>query len=234
MRILIVSATPFEVKPVQDWLEKNWTPKGLFRYVNGPAEVNLLFTGVGMAATAYALGKCLALKHYDLVMNAGIAGAYHNGLKKGDVVQVVSETFADLGAEEADGAFSDIFRLGLLDVDAPPFREGVLINEPAGAYHFLPVARGLTVNKVHGFPISITRIREQYPLADIETMEGAAFFYVCLMEAVPFLAIRSVSNYVEARNRAAWDIPGAIGALNRVLVEILGMLGEECVPSKFI
>lgn len=178
-----------------------------------------------MTATAYALGKCLALKHYDLAINAGIAGAYHNGLKKGDVVQVVSETFADLGAEEADGAFSDIFSLGLLDVNTPPFRDGTLVNESAGAYNFLRAVRGLTVNKVHGFQPAIARIREQYPLADVETMEGAAFFYVCLTEAVPFLSIRSVSNFVEARNRSAWDIPGAIGELNGVLRRILGMLG---------
>lgn len=225
MRILLVSATPFEVKPVQGWLETHWTAKGLARFINGTTEVDLLFTGVGMTATAYALGKCFSLKHYDLAINAGIAGAYHNGLKKGDVVQVISETFADLGAEEADGAFSDIFSLGLSDVNNPPFREGTLINETAAAYQFLPSVKGLTVNKVHGFSPSITRIRDRYPLADIETMEGAAFFYVCSMESVPFLAIRSISNYVESRNRAAWDIPGAVGALNEVLMRIFGMLG---------
>ncbi|HMQ88955.1 MAG TPA: hypothetical protein PKB07_15270, partial [Flavilitoribacter sp.] len=77
---------------------------------------------------------------------------------------------------------------------------------------------------------SIDRIRTRYPMADIETMEGAAFFYVCLMESVPFLAIRSISNYVEARNREAWDIPGAIRALNDVvkgLLEILAVQGRN-------
>ena len=224
MRILLVSATPFEVKPVRDWLEENWSSKGLERYIAGQTEVDLLYTGVGMTATAYALGKCFSLKHYDLAINAGIAGAYHRDLSLGAVVQVISETFADLGAEQADGEFSDIFDLKLNDLDAVPYREGTLINEAADEFAFLPPAKGLTVNKVHGYPPSIDRIRTRYPMADIETMEGAAFFYVCLMESVPFIAIRSISNYVEARNREAWDIPGAIRALNDVVKGLLEIL----------
>jgi len=56
----------------------------------------------------------------------------------------------------------------------------------------------------------------------VESMEGAAFFYACLMAEVPFLEIRSISNFVEPRNRDAWDLPLAIGNLNQVLAEILG------------
>ena len=55
-------------------------------------------------------------------------------------------------------------------------------------------------------------------------MEGAAFFYACLMMQVPFLEIRSISNHVEPRNRAAWDIPLAIGQLNEVLIGMLKSL----------
>ncbi|MBI5009539.1 MAG: hypothetical protein HZB98_07815 [Bacteroidia bacterium] len=41
-------------------------------------------------------------------------------------------------------------------------------------------------------------------------MEGAAFFYVCAKENVPFIALRSVSNMVERRARDKWNIPLAI------------------------
>lgn len=58
-------------------------------------------------------------------------------------------------------------------------------------------------------------------------MEGAAFFYACLLAGVPFLQIRSISNRVEPRNRTAWDIPSAIQNLNQTLMEMLeGMAGE--------
>ena len=38
-----------------------------------------------------------------MIINAGIAGAFNRSLKIGDVVQVVSEQFGDLGVEEKDG-----------------------------------------------------------------------------------------------------------------------------------
>ena len=44
------------------------------------------------------------------------------------------------------------------------------------------------------------------------------------MMQVPFLEIRSISNHVEPRNRAAWDIPLAIGQLNEVLIGMLKSL----------
>jgi futalosine hydrolase len=62
--------------------------------------------------------------------------------------------------------------------------------------------------------------------ADIESMEGAACFYVCLLEKIPFLEVRSISNYVEPRNRANWNLPLAIQNLNQVLVEMIdGFVG---------
>ena len=55
-------------------------------------------------------------------------------------------------------------------------------------------------------------------------MEGAAFFYVCLQEKIPFLQIRSISNYVEKRNKSNWNIPLAIDNLNVVLLDIINSL----------
>jgi futalosine hydrolase len=51
-------------------------------------------------------------------------------------------------------------------------------------------------------------------------MEGAAFFYVCSRENIPFLAIRAVSNKVEPRNREKWNIPLAIKNLSEKLGEL--------------
>ncbi len=59
----------------------------------------------------------------------------------------------------------------------------------------------------------------------METMESAGVFYVCLMEKVNFLAIRAISNFVEPRNKEAWNIPLAIANLNRVLFEIIALIG---------
>ena len=50
-------------------------------------------------------------------------------------------------------------------------------------------------------------------------MEGAAFFYVCLCENIPFLQIRAISNYVEQRNEKNWNIPLAIKNLCLTLID---------------
>jgi len=55
----------------------------------------------------------------------------------------------------------------------------------------------------------------------LESMEGAAFFYACTQAGVPCLQIRAVSNYVEKRNRDAWQIGLAIKNLNSFAAEFL-------------
>ena len=52
-------------------------------------------------------------------------------------------------------------------------------------------------------------------------MEGAALFYVCLHEQIPFLEIRAISNYVELRDPTKWDIPLAIENLTDELFRFL-------------
>ncbi len=223
MNILIVSATPFEIAPLLSWLEQNAAQSGPSRYRYKNSDVSILVTGVGMPLTAYALGKVLPGGKYDIAINAGIAGAFNRQLKPGDVVQVVSEQFGDLGAEEADGRFMNVHDMGLIAPGQYPFQGGRLLNDAAGAFDFLPKAHGISVNRVHGSAQSIAQITATFD-ADVESMEGAAFFYTCLMEQVPFLQIRSISNYVEPRNRENWNIPLAIDKLNAVLVEVVEAL----------
>jgi futalosine hydrolase len=50
-------------------------------------------------------------------------------------------------------------------------------------------------------------------------MEGATFFYICSGEKIPFLAIRSISNRVEPRDKNKWNIPVALNNLSEKLIE---------------
>ena len=59
---------------------------------------------------------------------------------------------------------------------------------------------------------------------DIETMEGASFFYICARENIPFFAVRAISNRIETRNRDKWNIPLALEMLSKKLVEIFKIL----------
>jgi futalosine hydrolase len=221
MHTLLLSATPFEVMPLLDHVERHWVSRGQGKYQNGSRTMSVLVSGVGAVATAWHLGQYLAVEKPDLVIHAGIAGAFDRSLALGDVVSVTEDFFGDLGVEEADGRFSSLFDLSLLDLNQAPFQSGILRVPTAEGGGFLPQVRGTTVNKVHGTAASIARFLEKYPDVQVESMEGAAAFFACQTAQVPCLQIRSISNYVEPRNRAAWDIPLAIQSLGAVLIEML-------------
>jgi len=78
----------------------------------------------------------------------------------------------------------------------------------------------ITVNTVHGHEPSIQKLTGRIQ-PQLESMEGAAFFYACKQAGVPCLQIRAVSNYVEKRNRDAWQIGLAIKNLNSFAAEFL-------------
>ena len=83
--------------------------------------------------------------------------------------------------------------------------------------------RAITVNKVHGNDFSIHRIKERLN-PQVESMEGAAFFYVCSQMDIPTLQIRAISNYVEKRNREAWKIELALNNLAEAISTIINKL----------
>ncbi|MFO7826991.1 MAG: hypothetical protein R6V23_00095, partial [Bacteroidales bacterium] len=80
----------------------------------------------------------------------------------------------------------------------------------------------ITSDRTNGKKESIDKLKQKFN-ADIETMEGAAFFYVCLQEEVKFMQIRAISNFVEERNQQNWNIPLAIEQLNKKLLEIINV-----------
>ena len=212
MKTLVVAATQQEIQPLSDFLRRN--KKG-----------ELLITGVGMLNTAYYLTRALLKNKYDIVINAGIAGAFNNDIAIGEVVQVTTERTGDMGAEDHD-RFLDVFDLGLTDTDAFPLKNGVLVNpenkDISEAFRGLRKVSAITVSKTHGSAQSIENAISKYA-ADIESMEGAAVFFCCLMESVTFTEIRAISNYVEPRNKDNWNIGLAVKRLNEVLIDIFNV-----------
>ncbi len=80
----------------------------------------------------------------------------------------------------------------------------------------LSTVTGVTVQTVSGAAKQIEELRARFS-PDIETMESAAFFYVCLQEKVPFIALRAISNRVEPRDKSRWNIPLALNNLDMAL-----------------
>lgn len=223
MRILLVSATMLEIRPFLNSVEfiRN-DSEYLEHYRSGRSLIDVLFPGIGMAFTAFHMGKQLASSGYDIAVNAGICGSYNRNLKAGSVVEVTEDRFPELGAEDGT-QFINMFELGLTDCNMHPFKNGILSNK---AFHGsetlkkLKKVKGNTVNTIHGNNDSINKLKALFP-ADVETMEGAAFFYSCLSENIPCAQVRSVSNFVGERIQANWDIPLALKNLNRTVKKII-------------
>ncbi len=111
------------------------------------------------------------------------------------------------------GAFKTLFEVGLAGENDFPFDKGWLPNNHDYFRHpSLLVAKGITVNKIIDDEIEIKRGQEKFG-ADIESMEGAAFHYVCLQQKIKFLQLRSISNRVGERDKAKWAMKEAIANL---------------------
>ena len=222
MNILLVSATDFEIAPVvRDMDLISQENDSFYRYNFRNHSIDVLVTGIGIPFTIYQLSTVLFDKQYDFVLNAGIAGSFHASIKLGTVVQVISERFADIGIEEKD-SFKSIFEIQLHNKDQYPFTNGIIVNNnrlpDILSSLVLPVS-AITVNKVSGSIDTIRFFRDTYN-PDIESMEGAAFFYVCMMEKIRFFQIRSISNFIEERDTTKWEIRLAVTNLNQYLKEI--------------
>ena len=218
MRVLIVAATQAEVEPLMTSLgmQRSDEEENLFvtRHVS-VANCSVLITGAGMVPTAFALARHLPHNVYNVVINLGIAGSFDRKIPLGKVLEIYEDTFAELGAED-DKQFISIEKLGF---GASIFRATSAINHFTKK-KFINKANAITVNTVHGNDDTIgTIIARLNP--QLESMEGAAFFYACHKLQVPCIQIRAVSNYVEKRNRGNWDIPLAIKNLNNFALELI-------------
>jgi futalosine hydrolase len=204
MKILITAATELELIGL-----KNKLNVGVF------SSLDFLVTGVGMINTTFELTKHLSQHHYDLVIQIGIAGAFDRSIALGEVVWIRTDMFSEMGAEDNDD-FLSLIQLGLQEPEEFPYKWAELkptIAKEINTLQSLKQVRAITVNKVHGNASSImqTLIRLN---PQTESMEGAAFFHVCMKLNVPCLQIRSISNYVEVRNKENWNIPLALQSLH--------------------
>jgi len=211
MFLLLVSATEFEIRETAIWLN------------NRPVSVNvpnpeLLISGIGQLQTAHALQKKIHSQRPDLVLQAGFGGSA-SPEDLGKTFAIGSDRIADLGVMGKTG-FRNIFDLGLDRADRFPFREGKLENPYRLLLDWsgLPILEGITVNEIKSADFAGFQ-RNQDPV--VESMEGAALHYVCLMEKVPFLQIRSVSNILGERDKSRWKLKEAGKSLHESLVFLI-------------
>jgi futalosine hydrolase len=224
MKILLVAATELEIKKiVSNFVLKAEISRNFNRYTFLHHEIDVLVTGVGMVATAFELGKIFSSHKYDFALNAGIAGSFDKNIKIGETVYIDHELFAEFFAEHGDEIIP-VLNLEIIN-DIFPFsnKKGELINKTMifnAVINSLPRARGITLNKISGSEKTINDLKKYFK-PQTESMEGAAFYYCCFSAGVNCAQIRTISNFVEPRGLAKWEIEKAVNSLTDEIISIL-------------
>jgi futalosine hydrolase len=211
--ILVIAATELEAPAA--------TPRG----------ARVVVAGLGAVNTALALTRSIAAARPDLVVQIGVAGAYvPAGVRVGSVLLANEEMYGDVGVITPDG-WLPADAIGIPLVPATGSSPARFNRFPFDAALVAAAERicGSLVARTGRF-LTLAQCTGVRTIGDVlysrfgalcESMEGAAAAQVCAIHGVPFLELRGVSNLVEDRNRAAWQLEtaarGAEAALNRLL-----------------
>lgn len=229
-KITIVAATQGEILPLLEHFEKTFvkihnSQSTSIQFQSEDLDINILITGIGILHSTYALMDYLTENHPDAWIQIGIGGAYDKSLEIGEVYLIESEVLVDFGAQDSNGRIINQFELGWMDPQQYPYVNEVLPCPFIPSELIMPVASGMTTMYAHGSAEKIKKIEEGLH-GQIESMEGAAFFYVSLMKKIPFLSLRSISNYVAPRDLSKWEINTAIKKLYEKTIEILNAMNQ--------
>ena len=213
MHILLTAATNFEIQPAVNYLAER-------DCIIGNHTFEILITGIGSMSTAYWLTRAINKNRPDYMLQAGIAGSFSADYAPGSLVMISEEICGDLGVEEQDN-FKDVFDMGLPQITTPYTGKGLMnIHLDAWQKYNLPCVKAVTINEITTRAGRMQQLQQKYA-AVVESMEGAAFHYVALMEKIPFMQLRAVSNRVGERDKSKWKMAAAIEHLNNKLIEIV-------------
>lgn len=177
--------------------------------------VEMLVTGVGPVEASASVSRALAQSPYDLVISAGIAGAFDGVAEIGEGVVVAEELF------EVD-----------LETGTPiPLPEGASVIDRAGSDLLLVdrlveigfrSVRGITVPRVTATDATADRLRALG--VGIESMEGFAVLRAAEIAGVPAIEVRGISNVVCERSRSRWDFDAGVAGAEKVLNALLSLI----------
>lgn len=217
MNILVTAATSIELSPFLEQFRKQDT--SFFH----EQDIDVLITGIGLTATTYSLSKYIQVKRPDLTIQAGVAGCFDVSLPLGTVFAVKQEAIADQSVIELN-QLKTLFDLNLVPQDQYPYSKGWLVNKNDILKKTkLKKVNGISVNEITTSKKKVAFYKDHFnPI--VESMEGAALHYVCLLEKIPFIQLRSTSNYIAERNKKNWNMKESIINLNKELTRLLATL----------
>ncbi|MDR0511020.1 MAG: hypothetical protein LBH06_08005 [Rikenellaceae bacterium] len=189
----------------------------------GAVGLEAVVGGVGPVEMAATVARLLREGARSLIL-AGIAGAYAgSGLEVGQSVLVETECTADVGTFR-NGIFNPLF----VREYRCPYVAGVGFRRVASnsvSAAGAPFVRERASAAGASFAEEGASVGASFAGggAQIENMEGAAFFALCLDAGVRFVELRAISNIV-AEPRENWRVEEAIAILGQELKKLLNAI----------
>ncbi|HEY2473988.1 MAG TPA: hypothetical protein VGI19_04220 [Candidatus Cybelea sp.] len=171
--------------------------------------VERLVTGVGPVEAACAVSSALAHGTYELVVNAGLAGAFDGAARIGDGV-VVAEDTMEVRLESGD-TFS--LPRGERTVEAAYSDARVAQQLKSAGF---PALRGVTVARVTSTEATAQRLAQSQG-AQVESMEGFAVLRAAERAGIAAIEVRGISNRCGTRESSGWDFAAGIAGLKRIV-----------------
>lgn len=205
-RLLVVTAVEVEAAAVRSAV--GGAPIG--------APIDVAAVGAGPAAAAAGTARLLALAQtgpsggYRAVISAGIAGGFPGRAPVAATVLGARSIAADLGAETPQG-FVPVDELGF--GTCVTAADEMLLKALTSALPEAVVGDIVTLSTVTGSAATAAGLASRFPAAVAEAMEGYGVACAAAGAGVPFVEVRTVSNLIGPRDRAAWRIPEALAAL---------------------
>ncbi|ETR74636.1 MAG: purine phosphorylase family 1 [Candidatus Magnetoglobus multicellularis str. Araruama] len=240
--ILIIAAVSHEIKPVMDRLNnpqkriiggRNVLCGKLFNH-----SVIAVVSGIGMLNAAQAATSVIEKMPVHLVINTGCAGAFsEKGFTIGDIGIATQETDIHSGVEPIPPD-----RL----IKQLPFP--VIQNETCQSFGAYPTSEkysklaydilcqqylfnSVQVKQVPFITVSTITASEdrrknlyRYYQAGMENMEGAGIAHIAAHYCLPFMEIRSASNFVGDRNKANWQLALAFERSTNAILLVLRLI----------
>lgn len=195
--------------------------------------VCLTHSGVGKAASAAAAVTLMTYCEPETLFLFGSGGAYPgSGLKTGDLALATSEIFGDEGVDCANG-FKDLETVHLpMRSEGAAFYNTWPMDQVLAEWAYKLLLKGwerggamcatgpfVTVSTCTG---TLTKAKEIESRTGgiCENMEGAAAALACQQLAKSMIEIRGISNIVENRNLAQWDLAAGMTAAQLAVLEI--------------
>lgn len=219
MNVLIAFAHPQELEECFKHLGYNGAGTShSYKHI----QLDFVRTGYTVYETAFAMGQALGKKNYHLILYAGLANSLNEKMKTGDVLNVINDIPFAIGRKD-DNGFEHAYTLGWLNKHEKPHVRGGYINMSNAYFNvFMPLMKtaAITSPTLEGDQSLLDLKMSRFPI-HIESSNGIAFHYACLMNGSPFYQLRAIKQNVCDNTK---DESLAIKQLNTSLIQIIDLL----------